>query len=133
MLPESDIEILSDFELKDEPTNTYRLDYEKNRIQGKTDGIEAIKQAIYIILNTERYQYLIYDWDFGVEFQDLFGEPKSFVLPEIEKRIADALMQDSRILSVKDFSFESKRNNITVYFTVSTVFGDLEVEKVVNI
>ena len=38
---------------------TYRLGDES--IEGKTEGIEAIKQAIYKILLTERFEYEIYD------------------------------------------------------------------------
>ena len=133
MLPEADIEILSDFEVVEQPTYTYHLDYEKNRIKGMTDDLEAMKQAIYIILNTERYRYLIYDWNFGVELADLFGQPVSYVIPELERRITDALMQDSRIVSVTDFSFErNNKKTVTAYFTVNTLFGGLEVEKEVS-
>ncbi|MFQ8776837.1 MAG: DUF2634 domain-containing protein [Roseburia sp.] len=28
-----------------------------------------MKQAIYNILNTERYQYIIFSWDYGVELR----------------------------------------------------------------
>ena len=133
MLPESEIEILSDFEIEEQPTLTYKLDYEKNRIIGKTDELAAMKQLVYLILNTERYQYLIYSWNYGVEFQDLIGQPKSFVLPELERRITDALMQDDRITTVSDFSFETNRHSVTAYFTVNTIFGDLETERTVKI
>lgn len=133
MLPESGIEILSDFEIEEQPTLTYKLDYEKNRIIGKTDELAAMKQLVYLILNTERYQYLIYSWNYGVEFQDLIGQPKSFVLPELERRITDALMQDDRITTVSDFSFETNRHSVTAYFTVNTIFGDLETERTVKI
>ena len=133
MLPESEIEILSDFEIEEQPTLTYKLDYEKNRIIGKTDELDAMKQLVYLILNTERYQYLIYSWNYGVEFQDLIGQPKSFVLPELERRITDALMQDDRITTVSDFSFETNRHSVTAYFTVNTIFGDIETERTVKI
>lgn len=35
------------------------------------DGMEAVKQAVYKILQTERYKYVIYDWNYGVELEDL--------------------------------------------------------------
>lgn len=133
MLPEADIEILSDFEVVQQPTYTYHLNYEKNRITGTTDDLEAMEQAVYIILNTERYRYLIYDWNFGIELEDLLGQPSSYVIPELEKRITDALMQDSRIVSVTEFEFEkNNKNAVTAFFKVNTLFGSLYVEKEVS-
>ncbi|MBQ5756354.1 MAG: hypothetical protein IIV88_03745, partial [Erysipelotrichaceae bacterium] len=34
-------------------TRTYKIDFEKNRIQGKTDGKDAVAQAVYKILNIQ--------------------------------------------------------------------------------
>lgn len=47
------------------PSRTYKLHAEINRISGWTDEQEAVAQAIYLILNIERYQYLIYSWNYG--------------------------------------------------------------------
>ena len=58
------------------PSKTYVMNIDGERITGTmTDDIEAVKQAIYKILNTERYQYPIYSWNYGVELADLFGKP----------------------------------------------------------
>ena len=57
-----------------------------------------MKQAIYKILNTERYQYVMYSWNYGIETLDLYGEPVSWGCPELESRIREALMTDDRIL-----------------------------------
>lgn len=46
-----------------EPTKTYKI--KDNRIVGFADGKEALKQAIQLILGTERYEYLIYSWNYG--------------------------------------------------------------------
>ena len=92
-----------------------------------------MKQAVYKILNTERYQYIIYSWNYGVEFADLFGEPVDFVCPEIERRITEALKQDDRVVSVDSFLFDvSKKHTVMVSFTVKTIFGDLNIEKEVS-
>ncbi|MEN7878670.1 DUF2634 domain-containing protein, partial [Clostridioides difficile] len=69
---------------------------EKSKIDGICDDVEALKQTIFLILNTERYQHLIYSWNYGVELNDLIGEPISFVIPELERRIKEALIQDDR-------------------------------------
>ena len=80
-----------DFEIETQPTNTYKMELESNLIRGYTDGQEAMKQAIFKILSTERYQYVMYSWNYGIELIDLYGEPVSYVCPELERRITEAL------------------------------------------
>ena len=102
-------------------------------VHGYCDEIKAMKQVIYKILNTERYNYIIYSWNYGIETLDLFGEPVSYVCPEIERRIKEALIQDDRIDSVDNFEFDtSVKRTVCVTFTVHTIFGDINEEKVVN-
>lgn len=127
-----------DFITKDEPSYTYKMvlpsrDDEPTRIAGVTDEIEAVQQAVYLILNTERYTYPIYSWDYGIELRDLFGKPTPWVYPELERRITEALTWDDRIVSVTEFEFENVKNNVTAKFTVNTIFGSFETETVVGI
>lgn len=122
-----------DFEITEQPTKTYKMNLQTNRIRGYVDGQEAMKQAIYKILQTERYQYIMYSWNYGIETLDLYGEPVSYVCPELERRISEALLWDERIQSVDNFEFNvSKKGVIHVTFTAHTTFGDVQAEKVVN-
>ena len=115
------------------PTRTYGFDWDRGRIQGHTDGADAMKQAIYLILSTERYQYPVYSWNYGVELMELFGKPVSYVLPELKRRITEALMQDDRVTAVDQFSFETEGGKVHVTFVAHTVFGEMELEKEVDI
>lgn len=116
------------------PTNTYSMEIFGDRINGYADKIEAMKQAIYKILNTERYQYVIYSWNYGIELKDLIGKPKNYCKVEIKRRVKEALVQDERILDVDAFSFENKkRRELAVTFTASTIFGNIEIGKEVQI
>lgn len=133
MIPSTTAFLEQDFEITEQPTHTYKMNLESNLIRGYTDGQEAMKQAIYKILNTERYQYVMYSWNYGIELLDLYGEPVSYVCPELERRIKEALTWDNRIQSVDNFEFNiSKKGEILVTFTAHTVFGDVVAEKVVN-
>lgn len=132
MIPSSDGFLTKDFVIEEQTSQTFCMDFDKLNIRGFTDNQAAVVQAIYKILNTERYQYAIYSWDYGVEFQDLFGEPVSFVLPEIERRIDEALTGDSRIESVDSFEFEVEKDTVHTTFTAHTIYGDLIFEKAVN-
>ena len=134
MIPSSTAFLEQDFELENQPTKTYQMNAEKVRVRGYIDGLEAMKQAIYKIILTERYQYVMYSWNYGIELLDLFGEPVSYICPELERRISEALLWDDRIQSVTDFEFDlSQKGVIHVSFTVHTIFGDVQAEREVNI
>ena len=117
------------------PSKTYVMDIEGERIVGTTtDELTAVKQAIYKILNTERYRYLIYSWNYGVELADLFGKPIAYVLPEIPRRIKEALVADDRIIDATAFELShDKRGNVLAKFKVITIFGNFDVGKEVRI
>lgn len=114
---------------------TYRMDIDAERIRGTiTENLEAVRQAVYKILNTERYRFIIYSWNYGVELADLFGKPIPYVLPEIPRRITEALTQDDRIESVTDFDLSyTKRGAVLAKFTVHSVYGDIDAEKEVSV
>ncbi|WP_128894622.1 DUF2634 domain-containing protein [Longirhabdus pacifica] len=119
------------FRILQQPTKTYKLT--NTRISGYTDEQEAMKQAIYKILNTERYAYVIYSWNYGFEWQDLIGKPSSYVYPVLQQRITEALTQDERITSVDAFSFSSHKKDVHISFTVHTKVGNIQAEKVVTL
>ena len=76
---------------------------------------------------------MIYSWDYGVELSDLIGEPVSYVLPEIKRRITEALTQDDRITDVSGFEFDtSKKGVVQVAFQVETAMGSVQSEIEVN-
>ena len=119
-----------DLEVETQPSENYKMHIQDDVINGTCDGLGAMEQVIYKILNTERYAYPIYSWNFGVEFSDLIGEPVSYVCAEIERRITEALTQDDRIESVTDFEFDiSKKHEVVCIFVVHTIFGDIENEQ----
>ena len=130
-------ETLGDFEIGTYPAKTYKLHSEgENGIYNHADGIEAVKQAVYKILNTERYENLIYSWNYGVELNHIIGKPLGFATSEIDRVITEALTQDDRIDSVSNFNFnkvQGKKNAIEVYFTVNSIFGEFKSGSIVQI
>lgn len=133
MIPTVSETLRNGFDYAEQPTRTHKLNIDSDIISGFTDEIEAMKQAIYLVLNVERYEYIIYSWNYGIELTDLFGQPTAYVLPEIKRRITEALMQDTRITAVTEFSFDINRGAVHVNFTVSTIYGDIAAESLVNI
>lgn len=137
MVPETetDKDVLENLEeLEEMPSYDFGLNTENNRVNGIVEDLEALKQAIYLILSTERYEHSIYSADYGVEFNDLIGEDVEWVIPELELRITEALLTDERILEVNNFEFcRSEAGKIHVSFTIESTKGTLNMEKEVEI
>lgn len=133
MIPSTAGFLAQDFEIKEQPSLTYKMQMEDNAVRGYADGLEAVKQAVYKILMTERYQYAMYSWNYGIELLDLFGEPVSYVQPELERRISEALLWDQRITAVDGFEFTFPQKGVVrASFTVHTIFGDVRAKREVN-
>lgn len=134
MIPELNDDLTSDFESEELPSKTYYIDMDKKRIVGTIDGIQALVQQIYLILNTERYDQVIYSWGYGVEFMDLIGRELEFVVPEIERRVTEALIQDNRITGTENFEYDTTiKGRLLVTFTVTSIYGEAQITQEVNI
>lgn len=113
------------------PSKTYKVLLDKDRISGYTDEVDALIQTIYFILNTERYKFVIYSWNYGVELFDLFGKQMTYVIPEVERRVTEALIQDDRVVKVTNFKFEPIGHKLHTTFDVVSIYGTIQVEKTI--
>ena len=124
MLPQNNEILNNGIEVNTLPTKTHYINKNENLIMGMTDDIEALKQAIYIILRVERYQHIIYSWNYGIEL----GKPTMYVCAVLPSRIKDALIQDDRIQNVYDIVTNAEGNTVSVHFTVQSIYGEFEQE-----
>ena len=93
--------LVQDFTIKTQPTLTYRLRFDGRPAGGMLNGTEAMKQAVFLALQTERFRYAIYSWNYGVELEKLFGEGITpYLQARIRNAIEDALLADDRIMQV---------------------------------
>ena len=120
-----------DLEIEDSETQTsddiadktYYLNFDKNRIQGYVKELEAVKQSIICMLETERYAYLIHTWQYGASLEQYIGQSYDYVTADIGREIKETLMTDDRILDVFGFNFEQIGDNLKINFEVNTVYG----------
>lgn len=127
MIPEQQVD-LTNLEVVSQPSLTYKLDFERKRISGKIDNEEAIIQLVMKILYTERYAYVIYSSQYGVELDRLIGKDYDFIVSDLERTITEALLADDRILSITDFVAEQTAiDRMTVTFTVNSVVGSANI------
>lgn len=116
-----------------QPGFTHKLDIDQQRVRGTTDERDAVLQAVYLILNVERYSCPIYSRNYGSELADLIGKPKSYAMSELKRRITEALLQDDRITGLSDWEFEPGRKSVRASFVIHTIYGDIEAAKEVDI
>ncbi len=132
MIPKNQDDLKQNFTFATLPSKTFKMNF-NDTIRGSVDDVEALKQAIFLILNTERYEWLIHTWNYGVEFRNLIGKDIDYCIPEIERVIREALLQDDRITAVQNFEFEVNKNKVLTTFTVTTIYGDIEIKQGVDV
>lgn len=127
MIPKTQGLLREPIEIVQQPSRTYRLDMNSNIISGMTDGLQAVRQAVYHRLGIERYQYPIYSWEYGLQTYDLYGKPMPYVMPELKRRITETLLKDDRITKVDGFSFTHDGTKLHAVFNVQSELGAFEV------
>ena len=133
MIPEQEVNLTS-LEVVNQPSLTYRFDFERKRISGFIDNEEAIMQLVMKILYTERYAYVIYSSQYGVELDRLIGQEYDFIISDLERTITEALLADDRILSITDFTTEQTAiDRMVVSFRVNSVVGATNISTEVQI
>lgn len=111
--------------VQNEPSRTYRFDFNTGEIGGMVDGEDAIRQFIRKTLVTPRYRFLIYDRSHGSELDSLIGQDvtQEFLEMELPRMIREALIYDNRIADVTDFEITRDGAKTYVSFLVLSVDG----------
>lgn len=127
------MELTTDLVLKKQTyvNRTYKLT--ETKIEGFVDEREALKQAIYKRLSTEQYEYPIYSFGYGIAWKELIGEEEAYVRAEMKRMIEEDLLRDDRILEVHSFSFDFSGDGCKCMFYVSSIYGEIEIEKEVQV
>lgn len=131
MIP--DTIISADLEVEEGLLATKTYEITNNKIGKHIDNLVALKQAIYKVLNTEKYQYPIYSFNYGIELESLINKDRDYVRIELRRRIEECLLLDSRIEAVEDFEFETEEDRLICSFNVISIYGNLSLRQGVNI
>jgi hypothetical protein len=126
MIPQSDqLSLNEDMEEAQQPSLTYKLDLVNGRIGAvKVDGLDAVKQTVFKILSTTRFEHLIYSTDYGNEADVGAVRGRAVFETEIERWVKEALQQDDRIASVSQFTFSYDLDAAVVSFAVESDYGN---------
>lgn len=133
VLPTSSIDLSGGVNFQSQPSLSWYIDKTTNRITGTVDGQAAVRQAVEIILNVERFQWQIYQPYSGMEWNGLLGQDPGYVGAELQRRLIDALTVDDRVTGISNYDYTINGNVLTATFTVNTVYGDIDESQEVNL
>lgn len=118
----------TDIVIAAQPSKTWIIDRNTLQVAYMDEGLEAVRQAVEIALNVERFRWQIYNTNFGAELSELVGDDEAYIEAELPRMVEDALSPDNRVVSVDNYTFSRSGDALSVSFSVHTVFGDLEEE-----
>lgn len=116
----------TDIVIASQPSKTWIIDRNTMQVACMDEGLEAVRQAVEIALDVERFRWTIYSANFGSELDELVGQDDALITAEIPRLVEGALSQDDRVVQVEDYVFtRTGPDSMHVSFTVRTVYGDL--------
>lgn len=118
---------------RQQPGRTWYIDKTTNRIRGECDDWLAVRQAVEIILNVERFRWQIYRPYSGMQWEGLIGQDPGYVALELQRRITEALTMDDRVRGISNFTYTVTGDQLSASLTVNTVFGEYETSVEVNL
>lgn len=118
---------------RQQPGRTWYIDKTTNRIRGECDDWLAVRQAVEIILNVERFRWQIYRPYSGMQWEGLIGQDPGYVASELQRRITEALTMDDRVRGISNFTYTVTGDRLSASLTVNTVFGEYETSVEVNL
>ena len=118
----------TDIVLTSRPSKTWIIDRSAMQVGYMDESLEAVRQAVEIALNVDRFRWQIYNTNFGNELKDLIGDDADYIQSEFPRMVDDALSVDDRVIDTTDYIFTVNGDSMAVSFTVNTVFGALAEE-----
>lgn len=91
----------------------------------------ALEVWIYKALKTERFEYLAYSWQYGIELKPFIGKVMGVQerYSELRRVITECLMVNPYIRSIDSFSItpENRAELVRVHITLTTVYGEVAI------
>lgn len=109
-------------------TDSFR--YDENGKHIIVEGDEAIKVWVYKALSTERFRYLAYSWQYGIELRPFIGKVMGVQqrYSEIKRVIVECLMVNPYIKSIDSVEIEHEKDEVTITIALTTIYGEVTVD-----
>jgi hypothetical protein len=141
LFPDLDLSVIDEVELTEtvasEAKWTYVIDYRTRQMATNDNGqpkktatyAEYLVQTALKILNTERFQYVVYDADIGVER----SEWANWEDVEIKRDIEEALAAHAEISQAEVLSMERDGQNMYLRIKLTGLAGETELEEAIEL
>lgn len=109
----------------------YGVDFDTGQLSGEiVRGVEALKVWAFFALQTARYRYRAFSWNYGSETDDMIGKSygRDYTESEVKRMISECVCCHPNIESCENFSVRFEDSAIEVSFSIVTDFGAGEME-----
>lgn len=126
---EEDEEVLLEDEEEAEPKE-YEIDFETGQLTGRiVTGLEAILVWAWLALNTAKYRYIQYSWDYGHELDTLIGQASNENLEtSVQTMLEECLLLNEHITGVGILEFNIEENKVAGKIKIITDYGEGELD-----
>lgn len=108
-----------------------RFLYDVNGRHILLSGNPALEVWIYKAIKTERFEYLAYSWQYGIELKPFIGKVMGVQeqYSELRRVITECLMVNPYIRSIDSFSItpENRAELVRVRITLTTAYGEVKI------
>lgn len=116
----------------------YAYDFDRANFKRDKEGStylvydkEALKIKIWKLFMTERYRYLVFDWDYGHELLTLIGKSYTpgYINSEAERFIKEAIFKNlgTYVKRLDDINIFFEEGTLYCDFTVVSIYGETEI------
>jgi len=90
-------------------------------------GKEAVKVWLWKALQTPRYRYLAYSWNYGNELESLIAQGLSTeaLKSELERYLKESLLINAYITGIKNIDISIDGSKADVSFIAETIYGEV--------
>lgn len=92
---------------------------------------EAVKIWLWKLFNTARFRYLIFDWDYGQELEELIGQgyTEGYLESEAERYIREAIEYnlEDYVMDIGQVDLVFTKGTLTVSFVAETIYGEVAI------
>ncbi len=97
----------------------------------QVEGKEAVKIWLWKLFQTPRYRYLIFNWDYGHELEDLIGlgYTQGYLNSEAERYVREVIEYNlsDYVTDVRNVEVNFSDGALTIEFVAITIYGEVEV------
>ena len=93
-------------------------------------GLEAVKSWAWRAIQTARYRYSSFSWDYGCELENLVGQPygQDTRRSEAVRYVQECLLINPYITDVRQIDVTFHDATLSIHCAVDTLYGEVQID-----